>query len=51
MITLFNKILYILYTPRYESVSKMGLNMVGAEVIQPDASDGTEPENPYEDGK
>ena len=28
----------------------MGLNMVGASVIVPDSSDGTEPENPYEDG-
>jgi hypothetical protein len=34
--------------PRYESVSKMGLNMVGAAVVVPDASDGTEPENPYD---
>jgi len=24
--------------------------MVGASVIVPDSSDGTEPENPYEDG-
>ena len=29
----------------------MGLNMVGAAVIIPDASDGTEPENPYGDGQ
>ena len=34
----------------FDSVSKMGLNMVGAAVVVPDASDGTEPENPY-DGK
>ena len=34
----------------FESDSKMGLNMVGAAVVVPDASDGTEPENPY-DGK
>merc|ERR1712046_567887 len=33
----------------FESKSKMGLNMVGASVIVPDASDGTEPENPYGD--
>ena len=26
----------------------MGLNMVGAAVVVPDASDGTEPENPYD---
>ena len=32
----------------FESVSKMGLNMVGAAVVVPDASDGTEPENPYD---
>ncbi len=36
---------------RYDSVSKMGLNMVGASVIVPDSSDGTDPENPYADGK
>ena len=36
---------------RYDSVSKMGLNMVGASVIVPDGSDGTDPENPYADGK
>jgi hypothetical protein len=29
----------------------MGLNMVGASVIVPDSSDGTDPENPYADGK
>ena len=29
----------------------MGLNMAGAAVIIPDASDGTDPENPYGDGK
>ena len=29
----------------------MGLNMVGASVIVPDGSDGTDPENPYADGK
>lgn len=29
----------------------MGLNMVGAAVIIPDSSDGTDPENPYADGK
>ena len=34
----------------FESTSKMGLNMAGAAVIMPDASDGTEPENPYGDG-
>ena len=34
----------------FDSDSKMGLNMVGAAVVVPDASDGTEPENPY-DGK
>ena len=34
----------------FDSVSKMGSNMVGAAVVVPDASDGTEPENPY-DGK
>ena len=28
----------------------MGLNMAGAAVIIPDASDGTDPENPYGDG-
>ena len=28
----------------FESDSKMGLNMVGAAVVVPDASDGTEPE-------
>ena len=28
-------------------MSKMGLNMVGAAVVVADASDGTEPENPY----
>merc|ERR1719458_483414 len=33
----------------FESDSKMGLNMVGAAVVVPDASDGTEPENPYDD--
>ena len=32
----------------FDSVSKMGLNMVGAAVVVPDASDGTEPENPYD---
>ena len=36
---------------RFESTSKMGLNMAGAAVIIPDASDGTDPENPYGDGK
>ena len=36
---------------RYDSVSKMGLNMVGASVIVPDNSDGTDPENPYADGR
>ena len=29
----------------------MGMNMVGASVMVPDSSDGTEPENPYADGK
>ena len=29
----------------------MGLNMVGAAVVVPDASDGTEPENPYDGNK
>ena len=29
----------------------MGLNMVGAAVIIPDNSDGTDPENPYGDGE
>ena len=36
---------------RFESTSKMGLNMAGAAVIIPDASDGTDPENPYGDGQ
>ena len=35
----------------FESTSKMGLNMAGAAVIIPDGSDGTDPENPYADGK
>ena len=35
----------------FDSVSKMGLNMVGAAVVVPDASDGTEPENPYDGNK
>ena len=35
---------------RFESTSKLGLNMAGASVIIPDASDGTDPENPYGDG-
>ena len=37
-----------LASPSHESVSKMGLNMVGAAVTVADASDGTEPENPYD---
>ena len=36
---------------RFDSNSKMGLNMVGAAVIIPDNSDGTDPENPYGDGE
>ena len=32
-------------------MSKMGLNMVGAAVVVADASDGTEPENPYGGGR
>ena len=35
---------------RFESTSKLGLNMAGAAVIIPDSSDGTDPENPYGDG-
>ena len=35
----------------FESTSKMGLNMPGSAVIIPDSSDGTDPENPYADGK
>ena len=32
---------------RIASVSEMGKNLAGAAVIQPDASDGSAPEDPY----
>ena len=32
---------------RIPSVSEMGKNLAGAAVIQPDASDGSAPEDPY----
>ena len=32
----------------YESGSTLGNNIVGASVIIPDASDGSPPENPYD---
>ena len=36
--------------PRMESVSELGKNLAGTDVIVPDASDGSPPEDPYADG-
>ena len=33
-----------------ESVSELGKNLAGTDVIVPDASDGSPPEDPYADG-
>ena len=43
------KKLYVLEVllSRIASVSEMGKNLAGAAVIQPDASDGSAPEDPY----
>ena len=35
------------FLSRIASVSEMGKNLAGAAVIQPDASDGSAPEDPY----
>ena len=33
-----------------ESVSELGKNLAGTDVIVPDSSDGSPPEDPYADG-
>ena len=43
---LLQKVLEFLLS-RIASVSEMGKNLAGAAVIQPDASDGSAPEDPY----
>ena len=45
---LFKKLHFLeILLPRIASVSEMGKNLAGAAVIQPDASDGSPPEDPY----
>ena len=42
-----SKLVLEFFLSRIASVSEMGKNLAGAAVIQPDASDGSAPEDPY----
>ena len=44
---LWKKLHVLEFLSRIASVSEMGKNLAGAAVIQPDASDGSAPEDPY----